>query len=387
MGFSERAVDGRANYGRDNSVMYAPLQNDNFIRACLRQPTEYTPVWLMRQAGRYLPEYRATRAKAGSFMGLATNTDYATEVTLQPLERYALDAAILFSDILTVPDAMGLGLSFALGEGPKFAHPVRDEAAVAKLEVPDMDKLRYVFDAVTSIRKALNGRVPLIGFSGSPWTLACYMVEGAGSDDYRLVKTMLYNRPDLMHRMLEINAEAVALYLNTQIEAGAQAVMIFDSWGGVLADGAFQEFSLAYTRRVLQKLKKTHDGQRIPHIVFTKGGGLWLEAMAVRVMAVDASESGADVLGLDWTVNLGAARARVGDRVALQGNLDPNVLFAGPEQIRKEVARTLKSFGPAQVADGDRGAHIFNLGHGISQFTPPENVSVLVDAVHEFSTR
>ena len=236
---------------------FAPLQNDTFLRACLRQATDHTPVWLMRQAGRYLPEYRATRAKAGSFMGLATNPDYATEVTLQPLDRYPLDAAILFSDILTVPDAMGLGLSFQ-GEGPKFAKTVRNEAAVAKLAVPDMDKLRYVFDAVTSIRKALNGRVPLIGFSGSPWTLACYMVEGAGSDDYRPVKTMLYSRPDLMHQMLQINADAVAPYLNAQIEAGAQAVMIFDSWGGVLADGAFQEFSLAYTARVLAQLKREH---------------------------------------------------------------------------------------------------------------------------------
>jgi len=358
--------------------MYAPLQNDSFLRACLRQPTEYTPVWLMRQAGRYLPEYRATRARAGSFMGLATNTDYATEVTLQPLERYALDAAILFSDILTVPDAMGLGLSFANGEGPRFAHPVRDEAAVARLEVPDMDKLRYVFDAVTSIRRALNGRVPLIGFSGSPWTLACYMVEGAGSDDYRLVKTMLYSRPDLMHRMLEVNAAAVAQYLNLQIEAGAQAVMIFDSWGGVLADGAFQQFSLAYTRRVLQQLKREHDGQRIPHIVFTKGGGLWLDEIA------DAQP---DVVGLDWTVNLARARARIGDRVALQGNLDPNVLFAAPYQIRAEVTRTLESFGAPLDAQGRSAGHIFNLGHGISQHTPPESVSVLVDAVHEVSRR
>ncbi len=349
--------------------MHAPLLNDSFLSACLRRPITHTPVWLMRQAGRYLPEYRATRAKAGSFMGLATNTDYATEVTLQPLERYALDAAILFSDILTVPDAMGLGLSFALGEGPKFAHPGRDEAAVAKLEVPDMNKLRYVFDAVASIRKALGGRVPLIGFSGSPWTLACYMVEGAGSDDYRLVKTMLYSRPDLMHRMLEVNAAAVAQYLNAQIEAGAQAVMIFDSWGGVLADGAFQQFSLAYTKRVLQQLKREHDGQRIPHIVFTKGGGLWLEDIA-------ALEP--DVVGVDWTVNLGAARARIGGKVALQGNIDPNVLFAGPEQIRAEVKRTLDSYGMP-------GGHVFNLGHGISQHTPPESVSVLVDAVHEFS--
>jgi uroporphyrinogen decarboxylase len=371
-----RLGGGGRNYGRDNSAMSAPLQNDSFLRACLRQPTPHTPVWLMRQAGRYLPEYRETRGKAGSFMGLATNTDFATEVTLQPLDRYALDAAILFSDILTVPDAMGLGLSFANGEGPRFAHPVRDEAAVAKLAVPDMAKLRYVFDAVTSIRKALNGRVPLIGFSGSPWTLACYMVEGAGSDDYRLVKSMLYGRPDLMHRMLAINADAVALYLNTQIDAGAQAVMVFDSWGGVLADGAFQEFSLAYTQRVLKQLKREVDGRRIPHIVFTKGGGLWLD---------DIAAIGPDVVGLDWTVNLGAARARIGDRVALQGNLDPNVLFAGPAQIRAEVQKTLASFGAPVDAAGRVGGHVFNLGHGISQHTPPENVSVLVDAVHEFS--
>jgi len=354
--------------------MNAPLQNDTFLRACLRLPTEYTPIWLMRQAGRYLPEYRATRAKAGSFMGLATDPGYATEVTLQPLDRYALDAAILFSDILTVPDAMGLGLSFALGEGPRFAHPVRDEAAVARLEVPDMARLRYVFDAVASIRKALNGRVPLIGFSGSPWTLACYMVEGAGSDDYRLVKTMLYRRPDLMHRILAVNADAVAAYLNAQIDAGAQAVMIFDSWGGVLADGAFQQFSLAYTRRVLAQLKTEHDGARVPHIIFTKGGGPWLDDLAALKP---------DVIGLDWTVNLGATRARVGDRVALQGNLDPNVLFALPEQIEAEAVNVLDSFGTPGPASG----HIFNLGHGISQHTPPEHVAVLVDAVHAYSRR
>ena len=356
-----------------------PLANDRFLRACLRLPTDATPVWLMRQAGRYLPEYRATRDKAGSFMGLATNPEAACEVTLQPLARYDLDAAILFSDILTVPDAMGLGLSFAAGEGPKFANVVRDEAAVAKLAVPDMDKLRYVFDAVRTIRTALAdsngvGRVPLIGFSGSPWTLACYMVEGGGSDDYRLVKTLMYQRPDLMHRILAINADAVALYLNTQIEAGAQAVMVFDSWGGVLADGAFQEFSLAYTKRVLSQLKKEHDGFRIPHIVFTKGGGLWIDEIA---------DAGGDVIGLDWTVNLAQARARVGDRVALQGNLDPNVLFAQPVQIQTEVIKTLDSFGVPSTGHG----HIFNLGHGISQFTPPEHVSVLVDTVHEHSRR
>jgi uroporphyrinogen decarboxylase len=359
--------------------MFAPLQNDNFLRACLRQATDYTPVWLMRQAGRYLPEYRASRARAGSFMGLATSPDYATEVTLQPLERYPLDAAILFSDILTVPDAMGLGLSFALGEGPRFATPVRDEAAVARLEVPDMEKLRYVFNAVTSIRKALNGRVPLIGFSGSPWTLACYMVEGAGSDDYRLVKTMLYQRPDLMHKMLAINADAVAAYLNAQIEAGAQAVMIFDSWGGVLADAAFQTFSLAYTQRVLSQLKRSHEGVIIPRLVFTKGGGLWLEQMA---------QLDCEVLGLDWTVNLGQARARVGARMALQGNLDPNVLFAQPAQIEKEVAAVLDSFGqPHADLQGKGPTHIFNLGHGISQHTPPESVDVLVRAVHAHSRR
>jgi uroporphyrinogen decarboxylase len=360
--------------------MFAPLRNDTFLRACLRQPTPYTPVWLMRQAGRYLPEYRATRAKAGSFMGLATNTAYATEVTLQPLQRYALDAAILFSDILTVPDAMGLGLSFATGEGPKFERPVRDEAAVAALAVPDMNRLRYVFDAVTSIRHALQGRVPLIGFSGSPWTLACYMVEGGGSSDYRLVKTMLYARPDLMHRMLTINADAVALYLNTQIEAGAQAVMVFDSWGGVLADGAFQTFSLAYTERVLRQLKKEHNGQRIPHLVFTKGGGLWLEQMAALPCLPD-------VLGLDWTANLGAARQRVGHRVALQGQLDPMALFATPEQIQAQVVQTLNSFGPPLNPDGSVAGHIFNLGHGINQHTPPQNVQVLVDAVHQHSQK
>ncbi len=359
------------------AISLPPLANDRFLRACLRLPTDCTPVWLMRQAGRYLPEYRATRDVAGSFMGLATNPELACEVTLQPLRRYDLDAAILFSDILTVPDAMGLGLSFAAGEGPKFAKVVRDEAAVAELAVPDMDKLRYVFDAVGTIRKALAdengvGKVPLIGFSGSPWTLACYMVEGGGSDDYRAVKTLMYQRPDLMHRILSVNADAVALYLNTQIEAGAQAAMIFDSWGGVLADGVFQEFSLAYTKRVLSQLKKEHNGFRIPHIVFTKGGGIWLDEIA---------DSGCDVVGLDWTMNLGKARARVGDRVALQGNLDPNVLFAQPEQVQAEVIKTLDSFGKPSATSG----HIFNLGHGISQFTPPDNVKVLVDTVHAHS--
>ncbi len=363
---------------------FAPLQNDTFLRACRRQATPYTPVWLMRQAGRYLPEYVATRARAGSFMALATNVDFATAVTLQPLARFPeLDAAILFSDILTVPDAMGLGLSFEAGEGPRFARPVRDEAAISALEVPDMDKLRYVFDAVASIRSALAGRVPLIGFSGSPWTLACYMVEGASSSDYRLVKSLLYRRPDLMHRLLAVNADAVAAYLNAQIDAGAQAVMIFDSWGGVLADGAFQRFSLAYTAHVLALLKRHGpDSEHVPRIVFTKGGGLWLEAMR----GLDC-----EVLGLDWTVNLGRARSLVGggkDQAdeagakALQGNIDPNVLFAPPERIEAEVARVLADFGAPHGDAATRGpTHIFNLGHGISQFTAPEHVAALVRAV------
>jgi uroporphyrinogen decarboxylase len=351
---------------------FAPLKNDTFLRALLRQPTEYTPVWLMRQAGRYLPEYRATRARAGSFLGLAKNPDYATEVTLQPLDRFPLDAAILFSDILTVPDAMGLGLYFADGEGPKFERPLRDEAAVMALQAPDLGALQYVYDAVTQIRVELNGRVPLIGFSGSPWTLACYMVEGGGSDDFHRVKTMLYDRPDLMHRILAINATAVAGYLNAQIAAGAQAVMIFDSWGGALADGAYQKFSLDYMRQVVQQLNLQQDGVRIPCIAFTKGGGLWLEQIA---------DIGVDAVGLDWTVNLGRARALVGDRVALQGNLDPVALFAKPEQIRAEVLAALTSFGAPSAGIG----HVFNLGHGISQFTQPEAVAVMVDAVHEIS--
>ncbi|AMP02309.1 uroporphyrinogen decarboxylase [Collimonas arenae] len=353
---------------------FAPLQNDTFLRALLRQPTEYTPLWLMRQAGRYLPEYRKTRSRAGSFMGLATNPDYATEVTLQPIDRYPLDAAILFSDILTVPDAMGLGLYFADGEGPKFERPLCHEKDVMALQAPDLEKLDYVFKAVTQIRTELNGRVPLIGFAGSPWTLACYMVEGAGSREFHTVKTMLYNRPDLMHHVLSTNAAAVAAYLNAQIDAGAQAVMIFDSWGGALADGAYQEFSLNYMQQVLGQLQREKDGVPIPAIVFTKGGGLWLEQIA---------NIGADAVGLDWTVNLAEARARVGQRVALQGNLDPAVLFANPEQIRNEVERLLNSYGAPKADSG----HVFNLGHGISQFTPPESVAVMVDAVHEISRK
>ena len=351
------------------------LANDNFLRALWRQPTDYTPVWLMRQAGRYLPEYVATRKKAGSFLALAKTPDYATEVTLQPLRRYPLDAAILFSDILTVPDAMGLGLYFVEGEGPKFERPVRDEKDLAALMPPPTGSLQYVFDAVTQIRRALtdaNGiqSVPLIGFAGSPWTLACYMVEGGASSDFQTIKTMLYRRPNLLRRILDINAQAVAAYLIAQIEAGVQAVMLFDTWGGVLADGAYQKFSLAYMQQVLAALPREHAGIRIPAILFTKGGGLWLE---------DIAATGVDAIGLDWTVDLGRARARVGTRCALQGNLDPAVLFADATTIRREVASVLDSFGDAGVG------HVFNLGHGISQFTPPEAVGVMVDAAHEES--
>ncbi|KQN73342.1 MULTISPECIES: uroporphyrinogen decarboxylase [Duganella] len=351
---------------------FAPLQNDTFLRALLRQPTDHTPVWLMRQAGRYLPEYRATRQKAGSFMGLATNPDYATEVTLQPLARFPLDAAILFSDILTVPDAMGLGLYFVEGEGPKFERPLKTEAEVLALRAPELDSLDYVFKAVTQIRTELNGRVPLIGFSGSPWTLACYMVEGQGSREFHTIKKMLYSRPDLMHHILSTNAQAVAAYLNAQIDAGAQAVMIFDSWGGALADGAYQTFSLDYMRQVVSLLKREKDGVKIPAIVFTKGGGQWIEQIA---------DTGADAVGLDWTANLTRARAAVGHKVALQGNLDPAILFANPEQIVAEVHKVLDAFGKPQDGNG----HVFNLGHGISQFTPPESVSVMVEAVHSYS--
>ena len=348
-------------------MTYHPgMQNDTFLRALMREPTPYTPIWIMRQAGRYLPEYNATRKKAGSFLALAQTPELACEVTLQPLERFALDAAILFSDILTVPDAMGLGLHFVEGEGPKFSHPVRTEADVARLEVPPMEKLRYVFDAVALIRKSLAGRVPLIGFAGSPFTLACYMIEGGGSDDFRLVKTMMYARPDLLHRILDLNARAVIAYLNAQIAAGAQAVQLFDTWGGALAHGAYQEFSLAYSRQVLQGVTRMHDERVVPRILFTKGGGHWLEDMA---------QSGADALGIDWQTPLAHARRLVGDKVALQGNLDPNVLFAPPAAIGTEAQRVLDAFGYGS-------GHVFNLGHGISQHTPPEHVHALVEAVH-----
>lgn len=354
-------------------------ENDTLLRALLREPTDYTPIWLMRQAGRYMAEYNATRKRAGSFLGLAKSPAYATEVTLQPVDRFALDAAILFSDILTVPDAMGLGLHFVEGEGPKFERPIRTEADIDRLVCPDPHvELRYVTDTVRQVRAALVNRIPLIGFAGSPFTLACYMVEGGGSDDFRLIKTMLYARPDLLHRLLEVNALAVAAYLNAQIEAGAQAVMLFDTWGGVLADGAYQTFSLAYMRKVVSQLKREQAGEKVPSIVFTKGGGLWLEQIA---------DTGCDAIGVDWTVNLAQARARIGDRCALQGNLDPMVLFAASDQIEAAAVDVLNSFGPPRNTDGSWHGHIFNLGHGISQFTPPESVGILVRAVHKNSRK
>ncbi|RTL55604.1 MAG: uroporphyrinogen decarboxylase [Rhodocyclaceae bacterium] len=347
-------------------------KNDTFLRALLREPVEYTPLWLMRQAGRYLPEYCETRKRAGSFLQLCKSPALACEVTLQPLARYDLDAAILFSDILTVPDAMGLGLYFAEGEGPKFERPLREEWAIRDLEAPDPNvHLRYVMDAVAEIRRALDNSVPLIGFSGSPFTLACYMVEGGGSDDFRTVKTMLYSRPDLLHRILKVNAEAVTSYLNAQIESGAQAVQIFDTWGGALSAAAYKEFSLQYMEQIVAGLKKTQDGERVPCIVFTKGGGQWLE---------DIAAIGCDAVGLDWTTDLAAARRRVGDKVALQGNLDPFSLFATPEAVAAEARRVLDSYG-------EGSGHVFNLGHGINQFTPPENVAVLVDTVHKHSRK
>jgi uroporphyrinogen decarboxylase len=354
-------------------VTFKALKNDVFLRALRRQPVDYTPVWLMRQAGRYLPEYRETRGRAGSFMALAQSPELATEVTLQPLDRYPLDAAILFSDILTVPHAMGLGLQFVNGEGPQFDRPLREESDIAKLAVPDMAQLQYVFDAVTMIRRELDGRVPLIGFAGSPFTIGCYMVEGQGSREYRIIKTMMYARPDLLHRILSINAMATIDYLNAQIAAGAQAVMLFDSWGGVLPDGMYQEFSLSYTKQVIQGLKRQVDGVDIPVITFTKGGGLWLE---------DIVASGCDAVGLDWTVNLATARLRAADKVCFQGNMDPMALFGDETAIRREVRRILDSFGRV-----GQGGHVFNLGHGISQHTPPDSVAALVDEVHGYSRR
>jgi uroporphyrinogen decarboxylase len=346
------------------------LQNDTFLRALMREPVDYTPLWIMRQAGRYLPEYNATRAQAGDFLALCKNPNLATEVTLQPLDRFPLDAAILFSDILTIPDAMGLGLRFTAGEGPKLDHPLRDENAVKALRLPDIDQdLRYVTDAVSQIRRSLNGRVPLIGFSGSPYTLACYMIEGGGSDDFRHIKGMLYARPDLLHHILKVTTQAVIQYLNAQIAAGAQAVMVFDTWGGSLSHAAYHEFSLPYLAEIAQGLTRQAEGRVVPRIAFTKGGGLWLEAMA---------GAGYDALGLDWAVDIGDARKRVGDHVALQGNFDPMALFGSHDAIRQEAARILERFGHGS-------GHVFNLGHGVSQHTNPDHVATLVDAVHQLS--
>jgi uroporphyrinogen decarboxylase len=323
----------------------------------------------MRQAGRYLPEYNATRSRAGSFLGLAKNPGLATEVTLQPIERFPLDAAIVFSDILTIPDAMGLGLAFAEGEGPRFERPLRDDSAIRALEPPPLERLRYVFDTVAQVRKALAGRVPLIGFAGSPFTLACYMVEGRGRPGFPAIKDLVRDRPALLHRILEVNSRAVIAYLNAQIEAGADVVMVFDTWGGILAGPDYLEFSLAYLRRVVAGLLRERAGRRVPSILFTKGGGPWLEAMA---------ECGSDALGVDWTVTLGEARARVGTRVALQGNLDPEVLLGDPQAVREGVSAVLASYGHGN-------GHVFNLGHGVTPRTPPENVAALVEAVHQAS--
>lgn len=347
------------------------LKNDRFLRALLKQPVDVTPVWMMRQAGRYLPEYRATRSLAGDFMALCTNPELACEVTLQPLERYPLDAAILFSDILTIPDAMGLGLYFETGEGPKFKKPVRTEADVNSLSVinPDQD-LPYVLDAVKTIRRELNGRVPLIGFSGSPWTLATYMIEGGSSRDFRRAKEMLYNQPAVLHQLLGVLADSVIVYLNAQILAGAQAVQIFDTWGGALSHEAYQEFSLRYMEKIVKGLIREHEGRQVPVILFTKGGGQWLEAMAA---------TGATALGLDWTTDIAAARVRVGDKVALQGNMDPTILYASPERIRAEVGAILAAYGQGS-------GHVFNLGHGITPEVDPAHAGAFINAVHELSS-
>ncbi len=347
-----------------------PLKNDTLIRALLRLPTPYTPVWLMRQAGRYLPEYNATRSRAGSFLALARNPELATEVTLQPLARFSLDAAIVFSDILTLPDAMGLGLTFSEGEGPRLERPLREERDIRKLAVPDpQEQLGYVLETIRQVRSALAGSVPLIGFCGSPYTLACYMVEGSGGADFRAVKAMLYSRPDLLHHILQVNCRAATALLNAQIEAGAQVVMIFDTWGGTLGTAEYREFSLSYMQRIVDGLRREHEGKRVPVILFTKGGGGWLEALA---------GSGCDAVGVDWTVDLAAARQRIGHRVSLQGNLDPAVLLAGRPAVRAGVAAVLAAYG-------NGAGHVFNLGHGVTQFTPPDHVAALVEAVHELS--
>lgn len=346
------------------------LKNDRFLKALLREPVDRTPVWMMRQAGRYLPEYKATRAQAGDFMSLCKNAELACEVTIQPLDRYPLDAAILFSDILTIPDAMGLGLYFETGEGPKFRKTIRSQADLDSIKVTNtVSDLDYVLNAVKTIRRELNGRVPLIGFSGSPWTLATYMVEGGSSKDFRHVKGLMYSQPEVMHGLLDMLADSVIDYLNEQIKAGAQAVQIFDSWGGALSDAAYNEFSLQYMQKIVDGLIREYDGRKVPVILFTKGGGLWLERMA---------DTGADALGIDWTCDMGNAKARVGNKVALQGNMDPTVLYGSPAAIRKEVKRILDSYGEGT-------GHIFNLGHGIQQFVDPEHAKAFIEAVVELS--
>ena len=350
--------------------MSTPLKNDLLLRALLREKTPRTPVWIMRQAGRYLPEYRETRARAGNFINLMSTPELACEVTLQPLNRFPLDAAILFSDILTIPAAMGLGLHFVEGEGPAFERPVRDLASISKLGVPDPEtELRYVMDAVRMIRQSLGGRVPLIGFAGSPWTLACYMVEGGSSKDFSRIKALLYREPQVLQKLLDILTRAVTLYLNAQIAAGAQAVMLFDTWGGTLTPPAYKEFSLQYMSAIVQGLKRENEGRRVPVTLFTKGGGAWLEDMA---------ESGCDALGIDWTQDLAEARRRVGDKVALQGNLEPSALYAPPETIRDLVWKTLAQYGHGS-------GHVFNLGHGIHTDISPDHVATLISAVHDLS--
>ncbi len=346
------------------------LKNDRLLRALLRQPVDRTPIWMMRQAGRYLPEYRETRKQAGSFLDLCKNAELACEVTLQPLRRYPMDAAILFSDILTVPDALGLGLYFEEGEGPRFRKTVRSESDLAGLNaISADDDLAYVMNAVRTIRRELRGQVPLIGFSGSPWTLATYMVEGGSSRDFLHIKTMAYDRPELMHQLLSLLADAVADYLAAQVRAGAQALQIFDTWGGSLSAAGYREFSLKYMQRVLARLPAEADGRQVPVIVFTKGGGQWLNAIA---------DCGAQAVGLDWTTDIATAREQVGARVALQGNMDPTMLYASPERIREEVATILAGYGHGS-------GHVFNLGHGITPGVNPDHVTAFVDAVQELS--
>lgn len=347
------------------------LKNDRYLRALLKEPVDRTPVWMMRQAGRYLPEYRATRAEAGDFMSLCKNAELACEVTMQPLRRYPLDAAILFSDILTIPDAMGLGLYFETGEGPRFSNPIKTKADIDKLPIPDPEgELQYVMNAVRTIRKELKGSVPLIGFSGSPWTLATYMVEGSGTKTFSKVKGMMYSEPKMMHQLLDKVADSVTSYLNAQIAAGAQSVMIFDTWGGVLTPRDYKEFSLNYMQKIVDGLTRENEGRKVPVTLFTKNGGQWLELMA---------QTGADALGLDWTINISEAKRRVGDKVALQGNMDPSMLYATPERIREEVKTILADYG-----DSGTG-HVFNLGHGITPDVSPENAGAFINAVADFS--